>query len=148
MHIYISIYIYICNNYSCYHSSLFRNVSTVTTASILVIHSFPSRDPCQPSPGHPPVLSLPHSPLHPSPPALPYTLFPPQPHLLSEHFLFSPLTLSSSTSPFTFITLKKTFHGHLFYLLQWTVNQKKCFHVAKSGPVGKARLTRDIFLCY
>lgn len=41
MHIYISIYIYICNNYSCYHISLSRNAS-VTTASILVIHSFSS----------------------------------------------------------------------------------------------------------
>lgn len=42
----------------------------------------------------------------------------PKPHLLWEHSLSSALPLPSSTSPFTFITLKKTFHGHLFYLLQ------------------------------
>lgn len=73
MHIYISIFIYICNNHSCYHSSLLRNVST--TASVLVIHSFPSWGPCQPSPGHlpfcpcltAPSIPAPSSALHPFP---------------------------------------------------------------------------------
>lgn len=63
---------------------------------------------------------LPHRPLQPSPspPGLSCTAFPAQPHLLLENSLLDLLTLPSSASPFTFITLKKTFHGHLFYLLQ------------------------------
>lgn len=52
-------------------------------------------------------------------PFLPHTPSPKPPSAMGAlSLLSSPLPLPSSTSPFTFITLKKTFHGHLFYLLQ------------------------------